>query len=535
MKNDNLPQAQNPALIAREVFRLLGQRRTSPTPESYRALYYEVAGIPDPAKEEKRRDEETQHANQEAQSLLNSFARKLTTGHSEVSDIGYRILRAAKSSAWNDYDDGLSLLFEKYLKKPIKPNENKVSLAPVQSEDEQLASMRDLLARTLSFAVASLLQDEPKLAAEAEALGKNIKSAQSIDDFERANSNLKQLCYRIEVKSGNLAEQQEKLLTLFKLLLDNMGELVEEDSWLRGQITVVKELVSGPISYSMLEDATSSLKEVIYKQGLLKHSLTEAREKLKTMMITFIDQLGELTASTSNYHEKMESYSERISKAEHIGDLSDVLEEVLIETRKIQEEARLSRNQIIATRKEAEAAEGRIHELESKLEHLSELIREDQLTGSLNRRGLDDAYEREAARADRRKAPLSVALLDLDNFKDLNDTLGHYAGDQALIHLVRIVKDTLRPTDVIARFGGEEFLILLPDTKLDDAQQTLMRVQRALTRHFFMYKNEQVLITFSAGVAMRESGESQESVTNRADKAMYQAKLAGKNRVLKAE
>ena len=535
MTNDNSPQEQNPALIAREVFRLLGQRRTSPTPEAYRALYFEVAGMTDPEKEDKRREDEMQHASQEAQSLLNSFARKLTTGHSDVSDLGYRILRAAKSSEWDEYSDGLTLLFEKYLKTPVQPIERKTAPVLAQSEDEQLASMRELLARTLSFAVASLLQDEPELAGEAEALGISIESAQSEDDYNRANTQLKQLCYRIEVKSGNLAEQQEKLLSLFKLLLDNMGELIEDDSWLRGQITVVKELVSGPISYSMLEDATSSLKEVIYKQGILKHSLTEARDKLKTMMITFIDQLGDLSTSTSQYHERMQDYSDRISKAEHIGELSDVLEDVLLETRKIQEEARLSRDQIIATRKEAEEAEGRIHELESKLEHLSEMVREDQLTGSLNRRGLEDAFDREAARADRRNANLCVALLDLDNFKDLNDRLGHYAGDQALIHLVRVVKDTLRPTDVIARFGGEEFLILLPETGLDDAQKTIMRVQRALTRHFFMYKNEQVLITFSAGVAMRGKSESQDDVTNRADKAMYQAKLAGKNRVLKAE
>ena len=166
---------------------------------------------------------------------------------------------------------------------------------------------------------------------------------------------------------------------------------------------------------------------------------------------------------------------------------------------------------------------------------MSELVREDQLTGSLNRRGLDDVYEREAARADRRGTPLCAALLDLDNFKRLNDTYGHLAGDGALRHLVKVVKDTLRSMDVIARFGGEEFLILLPETTIEAAEATMTRLQRELTRHFFMHENEKVLITFSAGVALRRPHEGQSDLVKRADEAMYKAKKSGKNRVVVAE
>ena len=536
MKKSDPSPAQNPALIAREVFRLLGQRRTSPTPEAYRALYYEVAGTPDPnAAENKPKENTLPEIDPEALTVLNSFARKLTTGKGDVADLGYRIHRAAKTNDWEDYGKAMSQLFDKYLKSPGASAAASIPLAPIQSENEQLASLRELLVRTLSFAVASLLQDAPDMAADAEAIGNQLKSAQTGDDFEKAGSHLKQLCYKIEMKTGNTAEQQEMLLRLFNLLLDNVGELLEDDSWLRGQITVIQNLVSGPLNYRMLEDAATSMKEVIFKQGQLKHSLNEARNTLKNMMITFIDRLGDIAISTSNYHEKMETYSRKISKAENIGELNNVMDEVLRETKQIQTEVRGSRDQMLTARKEVEEAETRIHDLEKRLEQMSELVREDQLTGSLNRRGMEDALEREAARADRRNLPLSVGLLDLDNFKALNDTYGHFAGDQALIHLVRIVKETLRPTDVIARFGGEEFLILLPETKIEDAVSTLVRVQRALTRHFFMYKNEQILITFSAGVALRHPGEDQDAVVNRADRAMYQAKKAGKNRVFAAE
>ena len=211
------------------------------------------------------------------------------------------------------------------------------------------------------------------------------------------------------------------------------------------------------------------------------------------------------------------------------------MEQVLREMRAAQDEALASRDRMVAVHREVEEAEERIRMLEAELQHMSELVREDQLTGTLNRRGLDDVFERESARADRRNTPMCVALLDLDNFKKLNDTYGHLAGDNALRHLVRIVKDTLRSMDVIARFGGEEFVILLPETTVEAASQTMTRLQRELTKHFFLHDNEKVLITFSAGVALRNPNEDQASLVKRADKAMYQAKQTGKNRVVVAD
>lgn len=136
------------------------------------------------------------------------------------------------------------------------------------------------------------------------------------------------------------------------------------------------------------------------------------------------------------------------------------------------------------------------------------------------------------SRSQRRKSPFCVALLDIDNFKKLNDTLGHDAGDAALIHLVTVIREALRPQDTLARFGGEEFIILLPDTPIDDAKKALVRLQRELTKRFFLNENEKVLITFSAGLTDFRIDDTQLSVTKRADDAMYSAKKTGKNRVV---
>jgi diguanylate cyclase len=283
-----------------------------------------------------------------------------------------------------------------------------------------------------------------------------------------------------------------------------------------------------------LEEATRSLKQVIFQQGQLQHSLADVKLTVKNMMLAFIDRLGLLAASTGDFHEKINGFSGQIGRADNIGELNAVLGEVLRETRAVQGEALQARDNMLRARQDAQDAEQRVHQLEAQLQQMSELVREDQLTGSLNRRGLDEVFERESARCARRGTPLCIAMLDLDDFKRLNDRYGHLAGDAALKHLVKIVKDTLRTMDVIARFGGEEFLILLPETTLESAAQTMTRLQRELTRHFFLHDNEKVLITFSAGVALRAPEEALAQLVERADQAMYQAKHSGKNRVIVA-
>ncbi len=509
----------NPADIAREAFRRLATRRIAPTPDAYRAIYDEIAGTPPPPPAEA--------PDNGALEVLSGFAQRLAETPGELADYGRRLNRALKTRDWEAYTRALSQLSENHLRKSSP-------VMALGNEDPDAKLLRELLSRTLMLPVPSLLAASPALAAESEALGVAVKSAHSAAALQDVTARLKQLCYKIELQSGDMAEQQEMLLRLFRLLLENVNELLDDDSWMRGQIAAVQDLIAGPLDQRALEDAMRSLKDVIFKQGQLKHGLTDVKAKVKNMMLTFMDRLASVAASTGLYQEKLSGFSERISHAGDIAEINEVLEEVVRETRNAQSEAMASRDRMVAAHQEVQDAEARIRELEGKLQHMSELVREDQLTGSLNRRGLDDVFERESARADRRGTPLCVALLDLDNFKRLNDTYGHMAGDAALRHLVKVVRETLRSVDVIARFGGEEFLILLPETTVEAAAQTMTRVQRELTRHFFLHDNEKMLITFSAGVALRRPNEEQASVVQRADRAMYQAKTSGKNRVVVA-
>ncbi len=510
---------QNPADIAREAFRRLATRRIAPTPDAYRAIYDEIAGVP-PAP-----PAPLDTGSGPAAELLESFARKLADTPGEVSEYGRRMLRAVKVGDWTGYAQALTQVADRHLRR-------NTPVMALGDEDPDARHLREMLNRSLAFALATLLAGSPALVQEAEALGGAVKLARGEAELGDLSARLKQLCYQIELRSGDTAEERELLLRLFRLLLDNVTELLDDDSWMRGQIAAVQDLIAGPLDARALEDATRSLKDVILKQGRLRHSISDVRATMKNMMMTFIDRLGSVAASTGDHHARLAGYSERIGRAGNIEELGEVMDEVLREMRAAQDEALASRDRMVAVHKEVQEAEDRIRMLEAELQHMSELVREDQLTGSLNRRGLDDVFERESARADRRNTPLCVAILDLDNFKKLNDTYGHLAGDGALKHLVKVVRDTLRSMDVIARFGGEEFVILMPETAVEAAAAAMVRVQRELTRHFFMHDNEKMLITFSCGVALRLPNEDQASLVARADRAMYQAKQSGKNRVV---
>ena len=405
------------------------------------------------------------------------------------------------------------------------------SLITSASNTDIHTQLRELLAQTLE----SMLSTQPEFTTEVKSYAQEIRSASDYDQITKLAKQLRQFWLKMELRGGDKAKIQEGLVRLLRLLVENVGELVEDDEWLHGQITTLQQIVDNPVDKNIIADAERSLRDAIIKQSLLKKSLTDAKVTLKSLMTTFIDTLGELTESTGEYQHKIEGYSQKIGKTNNITELSHLLEDIMRDTRVIQARALHTHDDLLNTRKQVQESEDKIKQLEQELIQVSELVQEDQLTGVLNRRGLDAAFEREATRANRSDSNLCVALLDIDNFKRLNDTLGHQAGDEALVHLSSIIQESLRPSDTVARYGGEEFVIILPDTDIEMAEATIVRLQRELTKKFFLHENERVLITFSAGVALRMPNEDQEDVVGRADKAMYQAKKAGKNLVVVAK
>jgi diguanylate cyclase len=402
-----------------------------------------------------------------------------------------------------------------------------ISSSLQSSNCASLKQLRELFARVLE----NQLSVQPELGNEIQALATQIRTTDETGNFDLLATQLRPFWLKQERHGREKTRIQEGLVSLLRLLVQNVGDMVEDDEWLHGQIAVLHEIVSNPLNKHSIADAERTLRDTIIKQGTLKQSLTDAKATLKSMMTAFIARLGDLTESTGEYHKKIEGYSRQVGKADNLSELSDILKDVMRETHAIQSSAQSSYEELVFSKKRTDEADARVKVLEQELVQVSELVREDQLTGALNRRGLDETLERELKRAERGNTAVCIAMLDIDNFKLLNDSLGHQAGDRALMHLTQVVKDTLRPSDSVGRYGGEEFIIILPNTDSNAGIEAIQRLQRSLTKNFFMHNNERVLVTFSAGVAMRGQNEEAEDIIGRADKAMYKAKKAGKNRV----
>lgn len=260
-----------------------------------------------------------------------------------------------------------------------------------------------------------------------------------------------------------------------------------------------------------MERATKNKKGML---RLVKSSNLESEQKPMT--------------DSEKYYKQVEQYAEQIRNTRNPVEIVRILDIVLSETRGIR-----FNDEAFAAQEQVKRAEQKIESLKNEIEQLRGLVQTDQMTGAFNRRGLDDIFRREAARADRNAQSLGVVMVDLDDFKQINDCLGHPCGDNVLINLVAVAKETLRPTDVVVRFGGEEFIILLPDVEMEEALTIVQRIQNNLAKSTSLPIDNQLMpITFSAGVALRSFGENQHSVINRADQALYQAKRMGKNRAI---
>jgi diguanylate cyclase (GGDEF)-like protein len=231
------------------------------------------------------------------------------------------------------------------------------------------------------------------------------------------------------------------------------------------------------------------------------------RQALKALQ-QMLAELGELDQHTGRFSDGMLRYAETVQNAQSLESLAEVVREMVAESRSVHGLVSATRGRLQDEHRRASELETQVRALEAELRRLSDEVATDALTQVANRRGLMQQFEVEQARIAREGTSLAIGLLDIDNFKRLNDTLGHSAGDEALKALAEHVRSSLRPVDAVARFGGEEFVVLLPGTPVDEAQQVLTRLQRQLSASLFMHENKEVFVTFSAGVTQYRAGES---------------------------
>lgn len=369
-------------------------------------------------------------------------------------------------------------------------------------------------------AAAQLAQS---LASLVERVGREGASEPLADELEA-------ICRRAGIVLQHRHHLVDQLGALCQELTASLTDLAEDDSWAQGQCDAMRVKLEEGLTARGVKAVSALLRDTRERQGALRAEREKAREALKTLINRMLSELGELGSQTGRFHESVGRYADVIEKADSLESLAGVVREMVEETRTVQALVQQTQSRLQEEHSRASELSSRVNELEGELRRLSSEVSTDQLTQIANRRGLLQAFDAERSRVEREDVPLAVGLLDIDNFKRLNDELGHSAGDEALRSLAAVVSKSLRPSDMVARYGGEEFVVLLPATPVDEGQQILTRLQRSLSGGLFMHEQKQVFVTFSAGVTAYRTGESIEAALERADQALYEAKRTGKNR-----
>ena len=330
-----------------------------------------------------------------------------------------------------------------------------------------------------------------------------------------------------------LAHRHHLVDELHRLTLEmsaGLAEVAEEGSWVKGQTESLKLSLGDVPSVRSVRAASEMLAQTRARQQRVRAERDSARVALKdaiSQMLTELDALGD---HTGKFSDSVARYVDTIANADSLESLADVVRQMVEESRAVHGLVSETQQRLSDGRQRAAELEAQVRSLEVELRRLSDEVSTDVLTEVANRRGLMQAFDIETARLERQGSELAIGLLDIDNFKKLNDTLGHSVGDMALKTLAGHVQKQLRAVDIVARFGGEEFVVLLPGVAVDEAQVTLTRLQRTLSASLFMHDGREVFVTFSAGVTRFRQGEALEAALERADEALYEAKRTGKNR-----
>ncbi len=515
--------ARTPHEIAREAVKQLTTRRLPPTPENYQRVYHEVAGtLP-----------------------LRPFPlealRQLTQALPDRSPGQKRLKTQCEAAVSQHSWDGLQRALVEYASLGPTPTTQTVTAGTDRPLSAHIATaapaafppdVLDQMARIIEHTLPAVGSHDAKLAEQGAELAAYLRlPGHEPLALRKALANF---AFRLSFVAEEQAVVQTTLLELVRLMFENIHEISLDNPWITGQMQALMEAATPPLSMRRLEELQSRLKDVIYKQSEVKARTLEAQAEIKKALASFIDRLARMTEDSGHFSATIESCAQRLEHARDLVEITPVLQEAIQASRSMALDTRRASEELRELRDRTTSAETEITRLQRELERLSEVASHDPLTGALNRKGLEETVEREMARAQRRQSTVCLALLDIDNFKKINDTHGHQTGDAALQHLASVARSSLRPQDALARYGGEEFVIVMPDTRLEEAVEVLRRLQRELTKTLFLQGNERLLITFSAGVAQRQDDEPGAAALERADKAMYLAKREGKNRVVAA-
>ncbi|MFH1136104.1 MAG: diguanylate cyclase [Pseudomonadota bacterium] len=418
------------------------------------------------------------------------LARKQDSPRSPGMDAALGELQKALSR--NDGLEGLEKAMERVKNEVIKAElgGGRDTAGPVVAGRDSLESNVDFVEEIRSVYLNILAGLEIELGAEplknVTPLRKKIESAQSIEEIREVRPELEDAVRKF---AHQVFDERKRAAAFISEVARQLDELEKN---LFSSVEYFQK--NFRTNYDFQNRLSSEVNQIIV-------SVRDSQqiEKLKNMVLNRLSFIGEALKKKQNKDKEA-----MVIAGRDLGGVKKKFGDVQDEIKRIQDE-----NQV-----------------------LMQKLRFDWLTGALNRLAFDEQIALEMSRFSRYKRPFSLIIFDLDYFKDINDGYGHSIGDKCLQAVVENIKPLLRGNDFLARFGGDEFVVLLPETGKAAGREVAEKIRQAIETTDYTVRGKKVPLTISSGVAeAQEDDASVEMLINRADKALYQAKAIGRNQV----
>lgn len=347
------------------------------------------------------------------------------------------------------------------------------------------------------------------------------------------------------IASGRALKPHEVLLRLL--------EHIEVPTELAGRHQEIRQLLLGAAAPDHTEEALMGIADLVAEvrgrahrdRAEIESFLTQVAERLNEIDAVFQESFAkrregyeEGQALDRKVDDQVKEIEASVSQSQDLESLKgalrqriDVIRSHMRKYRENEEQRRTeAERQVERLNERLQSVQHESDELRRRLKEERDLAMVDPLTGIANRFAYNERLELEVARWKRYRSPLTLAVWDIDRFKDVNDRYGHQAGDKALTLIAQLIRRHIRETDFVARYGGEEFVLLLPETALGDGAAAAEHIRREVMDCGFHYQGQRVPITISCGMSEFRNGDTGQAVFGRADAALYRAKAQGRNR-----
>ncbi|KAA3619594.1 MAG: GGDEF domain-containing protein [Calditrichaeota bacterium] len=370
-------------------------------------------------------------------------------------------------------------------------------------------------------------------------LSQSLERAEAIDELEDVRTSALDIIMKSSIWRAEYQEKYTKAVTSLALkLLRTLRAPEEEYGNFNEKVEALVVNLKKGCDLSDLEFTNERLSLLVKDYSVITDHNRSEREELLRIIKSLVDVLQSYSAGSGVFISGLNTFVEEIRKASDFNDLSETREKLLSATSEMQRQAAEANKEIHVMHERILRAQSRVLSLEDELQktrsELADALIErdkDALTKLPNRRFFDKEMATALDNFSRHKFPYCVVMIDIDHFKKVNDSFGHQTGDKILENTAIIIRQLLRKIDFLARIGGEEFAAILPNTTPVGSLKVMDRIRQKMESTTFALKNDEIRVTVSFGISELTPGTSAEEWLEQADKALYQAKENGRNRI----